>query len=122
MFHSSDMESQYPLFAHSQPLGNALELLVELFEAKIDGAVDTARFEYINAYVPESIDEAIYQGIETIKHSWEFQQIGHEGNNFLDKWKMMEAAFDDWDTLDPPIDKVWLQSLLKTCPRAKNSM
>ena len=109
------MDSSNTAFPESMDMGTALHMLVELFEAKIDGAVDTSICDSISDIlaVPIDIDDAIWQGIDMIKNTWEFQGLCDLDGAFMQKWRDIEWAFENWEDQEVLPDKTWVREILQ---------
>ena len=107
------MDPPYTAFPESMDMGTALHMLVELFEAKIDG--DTSVCSSISDIlaVPIDIDDAIRQGIGMIKNTWEFQGFCDLDGAFMQKWRDIEWTFENWEDQEVLPDKIWVREILQ---------
>jgi len=106
------MDSSYLLFHSSMGIENALIILVDLFEAKIDGAIDTTLCEFVDPNVVIPIDGAIQQGMDMIRNDWGFQQLRDLDGPFIEKWRDVEWTFDNWDAQEVLPEKDWIQEIV----------
>ncbi len=91
---------------------DALMILVELFEAKIDGAIDTSQCESGDSTIVIPIDEAIQQGMDMIRNDWEFQELRDLDGPFIEKWRDVEWTFKTWDAAEVLPEKDWIQEIV----------
>lgn len=106
------MDRSYLLFHSSMSMADALMILVDLFEAKIDGAIDTTLCEFVDSTMVIPIDDAIQQGMDMIRNDWEFQELRDLDGPFIEKWRDVEWAFDNWDAQEVPPEKDWIQEIV----------
>lgn len=84
-----------PLFPVNIDLKSCLEVLIQLFEGKLDGKKDSRCIPWFNDNMEISpIDDAIQEGIKRTVSKEGFSELGYQANVFLDKWSRLTWSFN----------------------------
>ena len=96
----------------SQSMEVSLGLLAALFNAKVDGGIDTdaAKDMEIEPTVP--INAGIQDMMKLITTNSKFKYLEDLGGPFMEKWKELEGTMKNWDNQEFKPDKKWIFKLI----------
>lgn len=96
----------------SESMEVSLGLLAALFNAKVDGGIDTdsAKDFTIEPTVP--IDTGIYEIMNLVTANTKFKYFEDLGGPFMEKWGELEGLMENWDDREFKPNRRWIFELI----------
>lgn len=97
----------------SKSMDVSLGLLAALFNAKVDGGIDTddvKDFSSIEPTIP--IDTGLQEIMNLITTNPKFKYLEDLGGPFMEKWGELEGLMENWDDREFKPNKRWILELI----------
>ncbi len=96
----------------SKSMEVSLGLLASLFNAKLDGGVDTDYGKKFDIEPTIPIDTGIQEVMNMIQTNTDFRILLDLGGPFMEKWGELEGTLQHWDAQETQPDKNWIFELI----------
>lgn len=105
-----------------ESMNTAIGILIGLFKAKIDGGANTNSVAGPKLKPVTPLNEAIEKVMNIMKGHDEFEGLRQKEGHFIRKFREIDEAFANWDTLEEKPSKNSLYDLHDNYMRDKGKM
>lgn len=96
----------------SKSMEVSLGLLAALFNAKVDGGVNTDSAKDMDIEPTVPIDTGIQEIMSLITANTKFKYLEDLSGPFMEKWGELEGTMENWDDQEVKPDKKWIFELI----------
>ncbi len=96
----------------SKSMEVSLGLLAALFNAKVDGGVNTDSAKDMDIEPTVPIDTGIQEIMNLITANTKFKYLEDLSGPFMEKWGELKGTMENWDDQEVKPDKKWIFELI----------